>query len=60
MMLFLKDNEYDNEKLEIIKKYNSNIEVFNTTYQIKNLNLFDLSKIFNFFRNRKPKILEIY
>ena len=47
--VFLKDNEYDNEKLEIIKKYNSNIEVFNTSYQIKNLNLFDLSKKFLIF-----------
>ena len=47
--VFLKDNEYDNEKIEIIKKYNSNIEVFNTSYQIKNLNLFDLSKKFLIF-----------
>ena len=47
--VFLKDSELNNNVQEIIKNYNQNIEVFHTSYQIKNFRNFDLSKKFLVF-----------
>ena len=47
--VFLKDSELNNNVQEIIKNYNQNIEVFHTSYQIKNFRSFDLSKKFLVF-----------
>ncbi len=47
--IFLKDSELNNNVQEIIKNYNQNIEVFHTSYQIKNFRSFDLSKKFLVF-----------
>ena len=47
--VFLKDSELNNNVQEIIKNYNQNIEVFHTSYQIKNFRIFDLSKKFLVF-----------
>ena len=47
--IFLKDSELNNNVQEIIKNYNQNIEVFHTSYQIKNFRNFDLSKKFLVF-----------
>jgi len=47
--VFLKDSELNNNVQEIIKNYNQNIEVFHTSYQIKNFHSFDLSKKFLVF-----------
>ena len=47
--IFLKDSELNKNVQEIIKIYNQNIEVFNTSYQIKNFRNFDLSKKFLVF-----------
>ena len=47
--VFLKDSELNKNVQEIIKNYNQNIEVFHTSYQIKNFRSFDLSKKFLVF-----------
>ena len=47
--VFLKDSELNKNVQEIIKNYNQNIEVFHTSYQIKNFDSFDLSKKFLVF-----------
>ena len=47
--VFLKDSELNKNVQEIIKNYNQNIEVFHTSYQIKNFRNFDLSKKFLVF-----------
>ena len=47
--VFLKDSGLNNNVQEIIKNYNQNIEVFHTSYQIKNFRNFDLSKKFLVF-----------
>ena len=47
--VFLKDSELNKNVQEIIKNYNQNIEVFHTSYQIKNFHSFDLSKKFLVF-----------
>ena len=47
--VFLKDSGLNNNFQEIIKNYNQNIEVFHTSYQIKNFRNFDLSKKFLVF-----------
>ena len=47
--VFLKDSELNENVQEIIKNYNQNIEVFHTSYQIKNFHSFDLSKKFLVF-----------
>ena len=47
--VFLKDSELNKNVQEIIKNYNQNIEVFHTSYQIKNFHSFDLSKKFLIF-----------
>ncbi len=48
--IFVKDNSQENtEILKIIKKINPNIEIFHTSFEILNLNDFDLSKNFLFF-----------
>ena len=47
--VFLKDSELNENVQEIIKNYNQNIEVFHTSYQIKNFRSFDLSKKFLVF-----------
>ena len=44
--IFLKDSEFNKNIYEIIKNYNQNIEVFHTSYLIKNFHNFDLSKKF--------------
>ena len=43
-VVFLKDSGFNKNIIEIIKNYNQNIEIFNTFYQIKNSQNFDLSK----------------
>ena len=47
--VFLKDSQLNKNIQEIIKNYNENIEVFLTSYQIKNFRNFDLSKKFLVF-----------
>ena len=47
--IFLKDSELNKNVQGIIKNYNQNIEVFHTSYQIKNFRNFDLSKKFLVF-----------
>ena len=47
--VFLKDSELNENVQEIIKNYNQNIEIFHTSYQIKNFHIFDLSKKFLVF-----------
>ena len=47
--VFLKDSELNKNVQEIIKNYNQNIEIFHTSYQIKNFHIFDLSKKFLVF-----------
>ena len=47
--VFLKYSELNKNVQEIIKNYNQNIEVFHTSYQIKNFRSFDLSKKFLVF-----------
>ena len=47
--VFLKDSELNKNVQGIIKNYNQNIEVFHTSYQIKNFRSFDLSKKFLVF-----------
>ena len=47
--VFLKDSEFNKNAQETIKNYNQNIEIFYTSYQIKNFHNFDLSKKFLVF-----------
>ena len=47
--VFLKDSELNENVQEIIKNYKKNIEIFHTSYQIKNFHIFDLSKKFLVF-----------
>jgi len=47
--VFLKHNEFNNEIIELIKNYNSNLEIFNTSYEIKDLNKIDFTKKYLIF-----------
>ena len=48
--VFLKNlNDNIDEKINLIRSYNSNIKVFSTNYEIRNLNKFDTSKDYLIF-----------
>ena len=48
--VFLKNlNDNIDEKINLIRNYNSNIKVFSTNYEIRNLNKFDTSKDYLIF-----------
>ena len=47
--IFLKHNEFNDDVINSIKNYNPKLEIFNTSYQIKNLNKFDFSKKYLIF-----------
>ena len=48
--VFLKNlNDNIDEKINLIRSYNSNIKVFSTNYEIRNLNKFDTSKNYLIF-----------
>ena len=47
--VFLKHNEFNNETIKLIKNYSPNLEIFNTSYEIKNLNKIDFTKKYLIF-----------
>ena len=48
-VFFKSDNEISENKLQLLKKYNSNIKIFETFYEISNLEKFDLTEKYLIF-----------
>ena len=55
--IFLKHNEFNDDVINSIKNYNPKLEIFNTSYQIKNLNKFDFSKKYLIFQVLEIQII---